>query len=778
VNISSHRFLGRTIACFAIVFLLGAVSTASCQERLAVQPQGTGGRGDQMGMAVALHGDTLAVGAPYAVTSFRSTTGAVTVYRLAGDSWISEATLAPAPAVNGLHFGSALALAEDLLVVEARQDVLDLVTVYTFTRAGSVWQQVDAFEATQSATGLSLSGGSLIFAGGAVYVRSGNGWALQQQLSVDAGEFIGAASIDGDICALSAARIDSPFSTHSYAYFYSRTAGNWTREAKVDLGASSLVGGPLGTVAVAGQTALASANSVVHAFVRDDGNWVAQGTLDPLTSVNSFGSVLAIQEDRAVVGSPSDDILGYIGAGSAYVFDRTGGVWSRSAHLADPEVGDFYYAFATSLAVSGDTLVAGVPGANTAAGASGRIDIFSLQGGSWIPLTMLDLGDAHRDEEFGRAVAVSDTTLLVGAWRALSIDPFVDGAAYVFERIGAAWTETACLMPSLAAPSQLFGQAVALNGDVAAVGAPYDDVSGAVYLFARGDGTWPQQTRLGDDGEDALYLGWSLAFVGANLAVGEPGQITGGPEATWPGHVRVFAPDGGDWSEQADIVASDGAAADEFGFSLAASGSDLFVGAPRADIGIDQDAGAVYVYSTDGTVWTQEAKLTALEPIAGTLFGVSVALAGDTAVVGAGLEDSSISVRGAAYVFGRVDGAWSLQATLTLPDSVAVPGSFGRSVALSADQQTALVGAPAGDGSLAGAGVVYVFARSGSTWQWAGTRRGEGPTSDAYTDGFGTGLALDGSNAVIGAPGDGAGGAVYLAPVGDALFADGFEMRN
>ena len=174
----------------------------------------------------------------------------------------------------------------------------------------------------------------------------------------------------------------------------------------------------------------------------------------------------------------------------------------------------------------------------------------------------------------------------------------------------------------------------------------------------------------------------------------------------------MFTRSGTVWSLQAKLTAGDAAAGDRFGTSVTLDGDTVLVGAPYDDDG-GSDSGSAYVFTRSGTAWSLQAKLTAGDAAAGDGFGTSVALDGDTALVGAYGDDDSGSASGSTYMFTRSDSAWIQQGKLTAGDAAADDG-FGGSVALDGD--TALVGAYEDDDGGSGSGSAYVFTRSGMTW--------------------------------------------------------------
>jgi MYXO-CTERM domain-containing protein len=161
----------------------------------------------------------------------------------------------------------------------------------------------------------------------------------------------------------------------------------------------------------------------------------------------------------------------------------------------------------------------------------------------------------------------------------------------------------------------------------------------------------------------------------------------------------VFVRSGGAWTQQAKLLANDKAAQDQFGVSVALTGDPALVGAHQDDDG-GKDSGAAYVFARSSGVWTQQAKLLPNDGAEYDWFGVSVALTGDTALVGASGHI------GSAYVFARSSDVWTQQAKLLANDG-AENDRFGVSVALSEDM--ALVGAAWDDDKAPNAGAVYVF---------------------------------------------------------------------
>ena len=199
-----------------------------------------------------------------------------------------------------------------------------------------------------------------------------------------------------------------------------------------------------------------------------------------------------------------------------------------------------------------------------------------------------------------------------------------------------------------------------------------------------------------------------------------------------------------DWLSASEfkLSAADGAQGDKFGQAVAISGDTLVVGAPTADVGANGDQGSVYVYVRSGTTWVPQQELHASDGVMGDRFGSAVAISGDTLVVG---EPAYGRWTGSAFVFVRTGTSWIQQEKLL--DSVATQGDyFGCSVAISGD--TVVVGADAVHATYADQGAISVFTRSGTTW----TQRGLVTVNDgAPYDNFGCSVAISGDTTVVGA---------------------------
>ncbi len=368
---------------------------------------------------------------------------------------------------------------------------------------------------------------------------------------------------------------------------------------------------------------------------------------------------MAIAGNTAVVGAIKDDDKG-TDSGSAYVFEKSGDSWNQMAKLtaADGAAADY---FGFSVAIFGDTVVVGAfqddVGANLDQGSA---YVFVKPAGGWITATQtakLTAADGAVNDAFGISVAITEDTVVVGA----PGDDSGKGSTYVFVKPGGGWitaTQTAKLTASDGAADDILGFPVAIVGDTVVVGAYLDDdngsSSGSVYVFVKPGGGWITATQTAkltaSDGAEFDFFGFSVAIAEDTVVVGAYFDDSS------KGSAYVFVKPGGGWltaTQTAKLTAADGAALDGFGYSVAIVGDTVVVGAYEDD-DKGTNSGSAYVFVKPGGGWvtaTQMVKLTAADGAADDNFGLSVAIAGNTVVVGARGDDS---YSGSAYIFGPV----------------------------------------------------------------------------------------------------------------------------
>ncbi|MFG0319612.1 MAG: FG-GAP repeat protein [Planctomycetota bacterium JB042] len=370
---------------------------------------------------------------------------------------------------------------------------------------------------------------------------------------------------------------------------------------------------------------------------------------------------------------------------------------------SDGAAGDTY---GGPLAVDGDVLVVGAPLADGVHPNSGAAYVHRRIGGAWVEEAKLQSDDPQPYDDFGISVDVEGDVLVVGAFFDDEVLPDA-GAAFVYVHDGHAWVPTQKLTASTPGFQARFGRAVALEGDWLAISAyRSDDLgadSGSVHLFRRVAGTWVERQKLvASDGAAGDLFGVDLAFCGDALLVGAYFDDTTHPDT---GSAYVFRFDGNTWSEEAKLVPADAAAGDVLGASVALDGDTAVVGS-YGDDAAGFDSGAVYVFERVGGAWIERQELVAADTGQGDEFGWAVDVRGDVLAVGAYEDDDLGHDSGAAYVFRRVGGVWVEERKIRPSDGASLDW-FGSSVGILGDDLW--VGSMRDDQAAVDVGAAYRF---------------------------------------------------------------------
>ncbi|MDQ3798554.1 MAG: hypothetical protein M3384_03810, partial [Acidobacteriota bacterium] len=582
-------------------------------------------------------------------------------------------------------------------------------------------------------------------------------------------------------------------------------------------GDTAIVGVPLDSLESINPASVSEGSAYV--FTRSGTTWTLQQKLTASNGANRdyFGANVSIDGDTVVVGALFDDVGASVNQGSAYVFSRSGTVWTQQAKLtaAQGAAGD---RFGVSVEISGETIVVGTKRDQSAA------YVFTRSGTTWTQQQQLTPSNGAAGDEFGASVAINVDTILVSATGRPVSGADNQGAVYVFTRAGGIWSEQQILTAADGAAGDRFGSDVALTGDTAIVGAYFDDIGanadqGSAYIFTRSGGVWtPQAKLIAADGAAGDHFGSSVAIGGNTAVVGAPDNdfpatlgdtyfdagsayVFTGSGATWSlqkqlseenvggifgdgarfggsaaisgetvlvgvrgadnedGLAGVYVRSGTSWSLQAFLGENEDSTSDTFGFSVAIDGDTAVIGAPYDDIGASREQGSAYVFvrSAATNTWAFQAKLTAADGANGIAFGSDVAISGNTIVVGTGIIFVSYTTSAnaeAAYVFVRSGETWTQQQKLAPPDGA--PGeAFGSTVSISGE--TIVVGAPFH--STPDRGAAYVFARSGGAWSQQQKLFVASPgQNDTH---YGYSVAVSGDTIIVGAPRYGAGGSIH-----------------
>ncbi|HQF24565.1 MAG TPA: FG-GAP repeat protein, partial [Polyangiaceae bacterium] len=759
---------------------------------------GAGTNNDQLGYSVAISGDTAVVGA-FGNDEKGVDAGAAYVFTREGSTWVQQQKLLASDGMAGDFFGASVAIDGDTIVVGAYgndEAGAEAGAAYVFLRSANQWTEHKKILPTSLESldyfgiSVAIQGDTMIvgangdddkgsMAGAAYIFRQNaggtNAWGQQAKLTADAGaeqdQFGIAVAVDGSSVLIGASGDSEKGSLAGAAYVFARTGSNWSQQSKLmasDAAALDKFGSALSisgdTIAVGASLAnTPSADAgAAYVFVRNGTDWTQQQKIIALDSdvQDYFGAAIAVHGDRMVVGAWGDKEAA-ANAGAAYVFQRSGTNWTQQAKVLSTGIvaNDW---FGIAVALDGTRAIVGATGEDDTGSNCGAAFIFeqdSADPSSWPQQDKLLATDGLAAENLGYAVAVDGSLAVVGAYGARDRG-IATGAAYVFSREAAGWKQLARLTPSDGAATDRFGFAVDISGETVVVGAyQHDGVGsdeGAAYIFVRSGSTWSQQAKLvAGDAAASDYFGVAVAVDGDTAVIGSYADDDKGSNS---GSVYVFERSGTAWNQAQKLVASDGAANDNFGRAVALQGNTIVVGSPNDDDGAS-NSGSAYVFEKTGTSWSAAAKLNAADPNANAYFGFSVAVDADTVIAGAYRDNSTAANMGAAYVFVRDSGTFSQQAKLVGSESAA-EDRFAQSVAIFGD--VVMVSAHLADPKGSNSGAAYVFGRQGATW----TERQILIADDAAAnDNFGIAVAVYEDLALVGSNGDddkgSSSGAVY-----------------
>lgn len=617
---------------------------------------------------------------------------------------------------------------------------------------------------------------------GSVYIfeKPETGWGSvpeSAKLAASDGEpsdyFGGAVDIDGDTVVVGAYGVGD---YEGAAYIFEKPLAGWatviSETARLSWSSGSTNDRFGYAIAISGDTVVVGAygegyddSGAAHIYVKPAEGWHTTGTSDAQLysgAVDNLGWSVDLYEDTAVIGAPKHDD----NKGAAYIYEKPETGWETTymytAKLTASD-GILYDRLGRAVSICEDTILVGAYGDDDGTG-SAYIFEKPLSGG-WVTTDVfnakLTASDGSMEDGFGFAVAIDGNTLVVGAlW-----DNDQAGSAYVFQKPVSGWvsgSETAKLTASNGAAEDDFGITVAISGDTVVIGAPlnYND-RGSAYLYTKPTGDWVTTTEtvqlIGATSDGADWFGNSVAIENETIVVGAY------EDNDERGAVYLFTLPGGGWTtatESAKLTASDGAAGDRFGRSVAISGDTILIGMGPWDPRFNQ--GKAYLFEKPLSGWvsgSESAILTASDGESGDNFGWAVALSGDTAAMGAWGDDDVADDAGAVYIFEKPGSQWATSdaftAKLTASDGSAYD-EFGDTLSLDGD--VLVVGLQYKNDK----GAVYVFEKPFDGWATGNETAILTASDGAESDEFGISVSISGDALAVGADVNQSTGSVYV----------------
>lgn len=784
-------------------------------------------RAESFGFRIALSGDNLAIYNSYedGRTYYPSTTlttwtwssvGAVFMYHYSGGSWSETQRIVGADTDgNGtLDFNlnsATVAISDDKLIIGAPQTCTDesvyIGAVYVYNYSGSTWIQSQTFIADDSddndhfGNSIAFDGNNILIGmlssidtyRGAVYVFGWNNesesWEEQTKIIsddiVDNDQFGISLDIDDDLIIIGTD--NEVTSVYGYdlgkAYSFRWDGANWMQEEKFtpsdDISYSLRYGQFVG---VSGDWVLVGSPEREKAYMYnrpdpdDDNDGLSdEDEADARTNPLDYDSDDDGLSDGAEVHDYHTNPLSTDTDGDSLsdADEINGGTDPTLADSDNDNLSDSAEITAGTNPNSADSDDDGLTDGEEINTYGTNPLLADTDGDGLSDAEEMTIGESvaqftgdGADKLFGSAVDIDGDLALVGAQNDSGAAGW-SGAAYIYRRTGDAWNIEAKLTASDGKTSDYFGISVALDQDVAIVGAYYADGaaadSGAAYVYRHGDSGWVQEAKLipSDTTSVGFYFGNAVAINGNTIAIGK----TYGSGAT-EGAVYIYHWDGTTWSEVQKLVSDEHTSSGYYARSLALSDNQLVVGSLDGY----ERSGAAYVYELAGEELVFQAQLT---PASGQASGNSVAMDDDVIVVGA---TGSGFDAGSAYVYRRTDTTWHEEATLSAGDG-RINSSYGYKVSINGD--TILVSSPywINDGEIDNGDSVYVY-----TWDdesWNETSHIVSPDETGGSDSFGNSISSDDNIAIVGAltdddAGENSGSAFIfdITPVTNPMAAD------
>ncbi len=689
------------------------------ESKLLPTPAGVGGDGARFGESVSIDGTRALIGSPSALEH-----GVAYIFDYDGTTWNETQLFFPNGLDAGNSFGTAVSLEGDRAVITDKFD-----SVFGTNQSGAVY----------------------------VYDLNNGEWEFTQKLiatDASSSDFFGSSvSLSNNRVLIGATGYDV-INDEGAAYVFDYNGASWLESAILiatngssgdNFGNSVGLDGDLALVGASNfydnNNAIETGSGYLFEFVTDTWSQTKQFLASDGADADKYGTDVSLSNNKVLIGANETD-ENFNASGSAYVYAHDGSMWVETKLLApDAALAD---RFGTSVSIENNRIVVGARDGEITGSATGSAYIYDFNSTLtiWEFTQEISADDITTNNFFASSLGLSGDKVIVGNFND-SNNGSQSGAVYVFDLNGT-WQQSQKIVTQGAVEDN-FGYAISLDGNRALIGAPLDDDNGsdagAAYIFDFVNGQWSSPVKLLSSVTD-INFGMSVDLSGDRAIIGS-NRIAF--EST--GSAYIFDFNGTTWTET--VILDSASLNDEFGYSVSLSGDRALVGA-YFDSENGVKSGTVYVYELNGT-WQLTDKLIPSDGQLDDIFGFSVNLFADRAIVGAYTKDDTISGfsrAGAAYIYDydAVNDLW-IETKLEIPNP-STNGFFGRSVDL--ENNRAVVGASNGRGlnnSTTGTAYIYDYDSSSDMWSGVTLFASDGSSSDN----FGISVSLDNDRALIGA---------------------------
>jgi hypothetical protein len=759
-------------------------------------------------VAVSADGNTAVVGA----NTDNSGQGAAWIYVQSGGNWVQQGSKLVGTGNSGAaRQGSSVAISADgnTVAIGGIADHGNIGAAWIFTRTTGIWAQQgsklvgtgNVGASKQGLVSLSADGNTLAVGGsgddelnGAVWMftRGGSTWTQQGAKLVGTGFSFNAEqgkvalSADGNTAIVGGFMDGGDNSNnHGAAWIFVRNTGVWSQQGDRLIGTGGSVDAAQGSsvaISADGNTAIVGGyndkNNIAGSgfvgaawvFTRSGATWTQQGS--KLAGTGAAGEAgqgwsvaLSADGNVAMIGGKSDNT----NQGAVWVFKRSGSTWAPQGikQVGTGSIGSAQQGSSLAMSADGSVAIEGGPNDNSNQGAVwafnyvtppplpsiSSLSVLSGRVGTLVTITGTNLSNPIAFSIGGvTAVVVSNTgtkvvgmvmpgattgkiTLVTTGGTANSASDFtVTPTLYSYFQQGSKLSGSG----NIGHAAQGFSSAVSADGSTAIVGG-YNDNNGqgAAWIYIRSGSTWTQQGKLvGTGGAGASQQGFSVSIS----ADGNTAIIGGNHDNSQQGAAWIFTRNGSTWTQGAKLVGSGGSAdaAQGSSVSLSADGNTAVVGGS----GDNSLQGALWVYTRSNGVWSQQgSKLIGTSNTGASAMGTSVAISANGAAIVTGGEADN-NFKGAIWIFTQVNGTWGQQGNKLVGLASSVQAHQGSSVAISADGSTVVEGGIQ-DNNFQGA--IWVFGKNGNTWTQQGAKLvGTGNAGQAY-QGSAVAISADGS---------------------------------
>jgi hypothetical protein len=384
---------------------------------------------------------------------------------------------------------------------------------------------------------------------------------------------------------------------------------------------------------------------------------------DGLSDDDQFGSSVSISGNYAIVGALTDDVAGVINQGSASIYHFVLGSWVLMQKITDPS-GEANDVFGGSVSISGNYIIVGAALDNIGTNNDqGSAIIFQLVGNSWVFKQKITDPNGSANDRFGSSVSISGNYLLVGSPGddfGISTD---QGSAIFFSLNGGSWAFDQNMWSSYpiitGAVGDTYGNSVAISGNYAIVGAPYDDTfipnnnEGSVSIFYRSGGNWILMQYITDPiGAWQDFFGYSVSISDNKIIIGAPGSFNGG--RSYPGYAHIYHLGSGTWFPMNKITNQNGNTQDNFGSSVFISGDYSIIGSKNRKVDDNFQQGSASIFQNIGFGWKKLQYITDPGGAAQDNFGSEVGIDGNSKRFLIGSPGYGINDNGLA-IFGKIN---------------------------------------------------------------------------------------------------------------------------